>query len=157
MTDRDARTRLEQLLRPVEPAGRPALEAVPLSGPRVRGRRLEARVLACIRPEADPLTGHRGSGDALHLAARAGRHVVEVQVRRERGRRVVRGQVFSPGDLAGGLVHVRTQDGVALGCLDASGEFVLDRLPSGALRRLDVELDDVVLGMSLEPRRPGTP
>lgn len=106
------------------------------------------QVLARHDERRDPLTGHRGVAEGLHLLVRAGGWLVDLQLRDERGGVVLRGQVLpsTEGQAApvGALVHAWAGDAVVMACVDGAGEFVLPGLPAAGIDRLVLELEDEV-------------
>ena len=128
--------RLEELL---APPSTPGASAAPRLATRRPLRPRRARLLATRASDVDPLTGHRGvAGSAV--AARIGDLVLACEISAAPVRRLT-GQLSGGDDLAGTLVHVRTEDGVALGCARGTGEIVME-IPDGEVLRIDVELED---------------
>ncbi len=117
---------------------------VPLDLGRVRAPR-RLRIETVRAPGADPLTGHRGSGEGTVLVATADDMRVIAQLGRDERGLVLRGQVCAPGGapaIRGGLVHVRSSEAPpVLAALGAEGAFVAHGL-AGRIVSLDIEIHD---------------
>lgn len=96
----------------------------------------------------DPLTGHRGIAEGVHVLVRAGSWIVDMQLRDESEGVVLRGQVLPAEEgLAlsqGALVHATTGGEARMACVGETGEFVLRGLPAAGIERLLLELEDTV-------------